>query len=88
MKWIPCGEKLPQTFYEESEEGYGYWLSKPVLVSRIGNDFLEEDRIVVAYCVIDMGKIFWNAIDANPIKGVVAWMPLPEPYKGEKYEID
>ena len=29
---------------------------------------------------------YWNLNEWNRTEQVIAWMPLPEPYKGEEYE--
>ena len=78
-RWIPCSERLP--------EQYGNYL-----VSYRTDDFesdigtFDPDRINS-----DTGE--WSACDANGFywvasKGleVIAWMPLPEPYKAESEE--
>lgn len=68
-RWIPCSERLPK---------YG----KTVLITNDkgnvgygrfhGVEFWRED-----------GDNFWQW-KRNTIEHVLAWMPLPEPYKGEE----
>ena len=71
QQWIPCSERLP----EEEEE-----------------DFLVTDGESMAVGYYRQDARAWDSTDfgwiENKEKGygineVVAWMPLPEPYKGE-----
>lgn len=68
-KWIPCSERLP------SENDY------------IGDLVIWcTDRSIVGVGWYYESTESWATIDDtfSPILGeVVAWMPLPEPYKGE-----
>lgn len=74
-EWIPCSPKLPK------EDEY-------VLIC------FEDDPKEKWYCGIAVGWLedgFWQCWDdrANTRKDVVAWMPLPEPFKGgEEHETD
>lgn len=68
-QWIPCAEKLP------GEDKY-------VLVC-LGGDSPEDQ----SYCRMAVGwreNGYWNCWDdkADPRMNVIAWMPLPKPYKG------
>lgn len=73
--WIQCSKKLPK------EDEY-------VLIC------FEDDPKEKWYCRMAVGWLedgFWQCWDdrANTRKDVVAWMPLPEPYKGgEEHETD
>lgn len=78
QKWIPASERLPDL----DEDGY----SQKVLAcyeNISGCDILE-------YRAIDgIGKWYIGDMDESPedIGAIVsAWMPLPEPYKGEQHE--
>lgn len=75
-KWIPCSERIP----EEPKEN-------PVFDGKC----LEVYLVTTKYGSSDQDKVypfraFWNGInftDGWRILDVIAWMPLPEPYKGE-----
>ena len=70
VEWIPCRERLPEHEYDA------------VLV------FLRSDIYDVAIWTSEHGFRPWYSAyfeEATPEweKPVIAWMPLPEPYKGE-----
>lgn len=73
-KWIPCSERIP----EEPKEN-------PVFDGKC----LEVYLVTTKYGSSDQDKVypfraFWNGInftDGWRILDVIAWMPLPEPYK-------
>ena len=74
MKWIPCKERLPR--YQEV-----------VLISIRGNG------VGIGYLELDdySSDISWVVADDDFYDGdefelVEAWMPLPEPWKGEEDE--
>lgn len=66
-RWIPCSERLPES---------GVY----VLISHVGyvtEDYLDIDELIG-------GVYFWNSgISLNEELNNLAWMPLPEPWKGE-----
>lgn len=72
--WIPCSERLP----EENRDGW----TELVLSIKTGEVILG----------------FWHDIETGFCRrfrdgvcsagGVIAWMSLPEPYKGEQHETD
>jgi hypothetical protein len=69
--WIPCSERLP-------EGGSDY------LVTQYNEDAIDE------YCdgyrtgIIFFDKLgWWDDIDSSCGWEIIAWMPLPEPYKEE-----
>lgn len=69
-QWIPCSQKLPE------EDKY-------VLICS------EDDPEEEYYCRMAVGwreDGYWNCWDdrADPRMNVIAWMPLPEPYRGEE----
>lgn len=93
MKWIPCNERLPEsidavnitwvnrnppTYYEhiKDKEFNGtahYFHGKWYWYSSTTLDYLEE-----------YGESEWDKMDEDI--EVIAWMPLPEPYKKEVEE--
>ena len=74
-RWIPCSERLPEldNSYSNSKEYLVQWDNGRIDITRYSNV-----------------NIFWQNETTEPYwKGeqyskVVAWMPLPEPYKGEE----
>jgi len=76
--WIPCSERLP----EEKDAG---------ILKKLGTSKRSEyvlatvevkgERMTVTACTYD-GKWDWNMKYAFPDYKIVAWMPMPEPYKG------
>lgn len=68
LRWIPCSKRLP--------EKHGYYL--------VQTDGSHNSVIDIA----EYGILF-DKINSDPIWGwnkasrVIAWMPLPEPYRGE-----
>ena len=76
-QWIPVSERLP-------EEPFGclvtVWDTNPVTMDEVEN--------ILPYFVGWDGKQ-WNDGDGEqcPFE-VIAWMPLPEPWKGEEDETD
>ena len=80
QRWIPVSERLPE-------------IEKRVLIlnddNRCGIAFLRRredhwpDEWMIMYCLYDAD--IWDEGENGKI---VAWMPLPEPWKGEKDEAD
>lgn len=51
----------------------------------VSGDFDYGDKVWIAcYCDDLDGKTYWSDMDANTLYNVIAWMPLPEPYRGEE----
>ena len=75
QQWIPCSERLP-------EIGEHY-VSEPCIVycSNGAYGFAELEENI-------FGQVGWNCERDDeyhePLGEVLAWMPLPEPYKGEQ----
>ena len=67
-RWIPCEERLPEY------DGEMYLVT----------DYCEQinrRRLHISYCYVNR-EGFWSDVPMG--YKVVAWMPLPEPYKGEE----
>lgn len=79
MKWTPVSERLP-------EIGEHY-VSEPCIVycSNGAYGFAELEENI-------FGQVGWNCERDDeyhePLGEVLAWMPLPEPWKGEENEAD
>ena len=70
--WIPCSEKLPE-------------VNKTVLATHGYNIFFARlDNNRNWEWLFEQGFDYWHKIDAP----IIAWMPLPEPYKESKNEAD
>ena len=75
--WIPCSKRLP----EEKDAG---------ILKKLGTNKRSDyviatveargERMTVTACTYD-GAWYWNMKYAFPDFKVIAWMPLPEPYK-------
>ena len=82
QQWILCSERLP----EEKDAG---------ILKRLGTKKrseyvlatveVKDERMTITACTYD-GKWDWNMKYAFPDFKVVAWMPLPEPYREERTE--
>ena len=65
QQWIPCSERLPEY------DGEMYLVT----------DYCEQinrRRIHISYCYVNR-EGFWSDVPVG--YKVIAWMPLPEPYK-------
>lgn len=73
-KWIPVTERLPKV----DENGY----SDSVLVTiRVGYDDDAHNFVYIAnWCEVGYMR-FWR-IGEEYAEDIVAWMPLPKPWKG------
>ena len=71
--WIPCSERLPK----EGERILVTAALERVMVAHYGKMFFEKERGNVFYLAGEDG-------DADITDVVVAWMPLPEPYREEQ----
>ncbi len=72
-EWIPCGERLP-------ENDYVLISKKPTMISG------DKWSVAIAIRMADprSGKIQWRDSGFGVIQDdkVLAWMPLPTPYRG------
>ena len=82
QRWIPCSERLP----EEKDAG---------ILKKLGTSKRSEyvlatvevkgERMTVTVCTYD-GEWDWNMKYAFPDYKIIAWMPLPEPYRERREE--
>ena len=87
QQWIPCSERLPKTHETGNSFSGIYMQSSPVLVYGVPEYEEEYGFHVVTYCDDKNGCTYWSTeLDAVTINEVYAWMPLPEPWKGEQNE--
>ena len=87
--WIPVTERLPDVGIDGEIEILGYAqlaiadstfkISNPVLATRKIDDRYE--LAVLQWEVDGNDGKYWVNDGGDIIKGVIAWMPLPEPYK-------
>ena len=80
QRWIPCSERLPEE--DNWLGGSGRQFSDEVLVSVVNYD--NEDIWIYISQTID-GE--W-ALELPSHFKIIAWMPLPEPYKEGQDETD
>lgn len=85
QRWIPCSERLPskeerKEWIDNNLDGIGYLY--PCLVTRYSsiNPDREKNNPYVAKHYFD-GEDFLNAGEEVCSDYIIAWMPLPEPYK-------
>lgn len=76
-KWIPCSERLPELNMVEMEaEGEYFMISDSVIVTD------GEHMCITQYEIDDEYTKGWlNNCDEEEMEEIVAWQPLPEPYK-------
>ena len=86
-KWIPCGERLPEERESIFKKAKGTDKWDPEMFESISDDvnvtveFEDGTRKTMTSYTTD-GK--WSCEKEYRIKmKVIAWCPLPEPYKGE-----
>lgn len=76
-QWIPCSERLPDKEGEYLVTFSDEWNRNLVRALWYGTPFDLDDRTMwTFYCEHEYG---FEAFKAE--KPIVAWMPLPEPYK-------
>ena len=76
--WIPCSERLPELHRVDMQSsGEHYMISDSVIITD------GESIGLTKYEVDDDDRKGWLECEFEGNEDVVAWMPLPEPYKGE-----
>ena len=79
-QWIPCSERLPD---EDYWTGANFQYSADVLMTVYN---AEDEETIIDYGHTVDGSWYSDTTDCLVPSGweVLAWMPLPEPYKGEE----
>lgn len=72
MKWIPCSERLPK---------------KPE-IDGDSDCYIVQTRHVAQPFIGYWDGREWTDEEVDVVDEVIAWMPLPEPYKESDYETD
>jgi len=90
-EWIPCSERLPseeerKEWIDNNLDGIGYLY--PCLVTRYSsiNPDRTKNNPYVAKHYFD-GEDFVNGGEEACSEYILAWMPLPEPWKGADDEV-
>ena len=80
QQWIPCNERMPK---ENNQTGAGQQYSDYVLISIYNTD---DDEAFIDWGYTINGSWQSDTTDClvPPYWEVVAWQPLPEPYKTHK----
>lgn len=77
-KWIPVSERLPE---KDMYNGGQVWKRKVLITGYMSFDSKKEPFVTTAFAEEVINKRSYDTI-------VVAWMPLPEPYKAESSETE
>ena len=80
-KWVPCSEKMPEGCEDEELE---------VLVCT-KEKYIEAEFDEAGFALYYPGEKKFRSVynhSADITENVIAWMELPEPYKGERHETD
>lgn len=80
-QWIPCNERMPKLNEEVIVQG-GNSLDDEIFIAKLR----ENDSLIKNYLEIDSELIWENCNSYNEFNDVIAWQPLPEPYKESKEE--
>lgn len=73
-RWIPCSERLPK------KEERSYW----ICLDGGGQCQCRWTNDMYGFGSNEYSKWGWHIMDKPQYSKVVAWMPLPEPWKGDK----
>ena len=77
QQWIPCSERLP----EDNRQVLIYAMSVHYALAKYDEMRETDGTYKKQWVTFDAWKPFYT------IKEVIAWMPLPEPYREDDHEI-
>lgn len=75
--WIPCSDMLPEKVFSEHANDFIY---PTVIICD------ESGRVTAGFYgeYVDGGSYWYDMDLETEISNIVAWMPLPEPWRGEE----
>lgn len=80
QKWIPCSERLPEVYYDY----LGNHSSEEVILLMNDEEYIKiSNGHFNPVGVFEVYEKDGPAFVGKPVRDVIAWMPLPEPYRGE-----
>ena len=82
QRWIPCSERLPEEKDAKILKKLGINMRSDYVLATVE---VKGERMTILSHTFD-GVWQWDKKYAFPDYNVIAWMPLPEPYKGENDE--
>ena len=91
--WIPCSVRLPIEEFEEGRKNGTVYDIYPCLVTRYSTHTdVPRTRTYVCKSYFD-GEDFmlhggYAPDEGSDTENILAWMPLPEPYRGDDHETD
>lgn len=94
QQWIPCSEGLPEDLEEvnvtwvnhDPEPYYDFIKDKPATASAVY--YKEKWYWYSSVCTDLLAEYGENEVDKmDDAIEVIAWMPLPEPWRGEEHEL-
>ena len=75
-EWIPCSKRLPEEPENTSED-----VESDILEGKLKEYIVHIKDAEIPTCLYYAGKGCWWDEVANDFCKVIAWQPLPEPYK-------
>lgn len=82
-EWVPVTERLPEVSYDI----LGNWCSEEVILLMNDEEFTDiRNGHFNPIGVFEVNEHDGPAIVGQPGRDVIAWMPLPEPWRGDNDE--